>query len=144
MGLCMMGELWALRLGETARRLNDMGSKSSSRRRLLFIRRVISAAVGSGCWGPGPGPGADVDTDVDVDVDRAGGMLVREAGRLSSVGLTSMEEAPASGESMAMSSLKLDMARGRIGPMGGVVMPVVAEVADPSRLDVRFPQSRRP
>lgn len=34
-------------LGDTARRLKDVGSKSSSRRRLLFTLRVISAAVGT-------------------------------------------------------------------------------------------------
>lgn len=47
MGLCTMGELCALMLGLTARRLKLVGSKSSSRRRLLLIRRVISAALGS-------------------------------------------------------------------------------------------------
>lgn len=47
MGLCMMGELCALMLGLTARRLKLVGSKSSSRRRLLLIRLVISAALGS-------------------------------------------------------------------------------------------------
>lgn len=46
MGLCIMGELWTLIPGLTARRLKLMGSKSSSRRRLLLIRRVISAALG--------------------------------------------------------------------------------------------------
>lgn len=47
----IMGEFCTLIPGLTARRLILTGSKSSSRRRLLFIRRVISAAVG--------GPGAD-------------------------------------------------------------------------------------
>lgn len=46
-GLCTTGELCALMLGLTARRLKLVGSKSSSRRRLLLIRRVISAALGN-------------------------------------------------------------------------------------------------
>jgi hypothetical protein len=34
--------------GDTARRLKDVGSKSSSRRRLLLTLRVMSATVGRG------------------------------------------------------------------------------------------------
>ena len=45
-GLCMIGELCTLIPGETALLLKIWGSKSSSLRRLLLIRRVISAAVG--------------------------------------------------------------------------------------------------
>lgn len=46
----MTGLLCADIPGDTARRLNEVGSRSSSRRRLLFILRVMSAAVGIG-WG---------------------------------------------------------------------------------------------
>lgn len=45
-GLCVTGELCTLIPGLTARRLKLTGSKSSSRRRLVLILRVISAAVG--------------------------------------------------------------------------------------------------
>ena len=48
MGLCSTGEPCTLTPGLTARRLKLMGSRSSSRRRLLLIRRVISAALGRG------------------------------------------------------------------------------------------------
>jgi len=47
-GLCMTGLLCTLIPGLTALRLKLVGSKSSSRRRLLFTLRVISAAVGCG------------------------------------------------------------------------------------------------
>jgi hypothetical protein len=47
-GLCRIGELCTLIPGLTARLLKLPGSKSSSRRRLLLIRLVISAALG-GC-----------------------------------------------------------------------------------------------
>lgn len=56
-GLCMMGELWTLMPGLTARRLKLTGSKSSSRRRLLFMRRVISSALGG--WRPRWDSGAE-------------------------------------------------------------------------------------
>lgn len=46
LGLCRTGELWTLMPGLTALRLKLVGSKSSSRRRLLLMRRVISAALG--------------------------------------------------------------------------------------------------
>ena len=53
----MMGLLWTLIPGLTARRLKLVGSKSSSLLRLLFTLRVICAAVG-----PGPDCGvADLD-----------------------------------------------------------------------------------
>lgn len=50
MGLCVTGELCTLNPGLTARRLKLTGSRSlSSRRRLLLIRREISAAEGVCC-----------------------------------------------------------------------------------------------
>jgi hypothetical protein len=54
----MMGELWTLMPGLTARRLMLTGSRSSSRRRLLLMRRVISAALGGwpGIKEPVPAP----------------------------------------------------------------------------------------
>lgn len=59
-GLCMTGELCTLMPGLTARLLKVTGSKSSSLRRLLLIRRVISSAVGGilGPWDPVADPEA--------------------------------------------------------------------------------------
>jgi hypothetical protein len=91
----MTGELWTLTPGDTARRLIDASSKSSSRRRLLDFFNA-SAAVG-GCIGPG------------VDAREVQPLL-----------LCSVPVAPMVGESMLMSSLIADdSARGNDGG-GGV------------------------
>jgi hypothetical protein len=111
MGLCITGLLCTDIPGDTARRLNEVGSRSSSRRRLLFILRVISAAVGMG-WGVVGGAG---------DVDRGCVSCGSSDGETKPAPYSEDDMAERDGEPIATSSLiPEDDARGRNVGGGGV------------------------
>lgn len=108
--------------GLTARRLKLIGSRSSSRRRLLLIRRVISAAVGTPFVAPGKLVLASV---VEEDEDVVGGFP--GGGRAKGVGpcfgwLSDFED----GESMLMSSMLMADDEPLGSPkFGGVRIPLL-------------------